>query len=72
MSNIESSGKPQPAALSDDLLWGAQAIADEIGLSLDQVYHLIRMKRLPVTKLGPKTIIASRKRLRRVLSANPD
>jgi hypothetical protein len=54
--------------LSDDLLWGAQAIADFLGIKVDSIYYLVRMKRLPIGKLGSKTIIASKKRLRRAFA----
>jgi hypothetical protein len=53
---------------SEDLLWGAQAIADFLGISIDRVYYLIRTKRLPIAKLGRKTIVASRKKLQRALA----
>jgi hypothetical protein len=53
------------AALSDDLIWGAQAIADELGIPLQRVYYFIRIGKLPVNKIGTKTIIASRRQLRR-------
>ncbi|HEY1490476.1 MAG TPA: hypothetical protein VGF90_05495 [Verrucomicrobiae bacterium] len=58
----------EQAAPRDDLLWGAQAIADFLGIPVDSVYYLIRRKRLPIGKLGPKTIIASRKKLQRALN----
>jgi hypothetical protein len=58
----------EQTAPRDDLLWGAQAIADFLGIKLDQVYYLIRTKRLPIGKLGPKTVIASRKKLQRALN----
>ena len=56
------------ATIGDDLLFGADAIAAELNLSVPQIYNLIRAKRIPINKLGHKTIIASRKQLRRVLS----
>jgi hypothetical protein len=70
--SITSTGLSKQAALSDDLLWGAAAIAAELGAPIDRVYYLIRTKKIPVTKLGPKTIIASRKKLQRALSASTD
>lgn len=71
MSTIESAKAQRPPA-SDDLVWGTQAIADEIGQPLDRTRYLIRTKRIPVTKLGGKTIIASRKKLRRALQITTD
>jgi Helix-turn-helix domain len=64
MSDIEK----EKAAPGDDLLWGAQAVADFLGVSVDRVYYLIRTKRLPISKLGAKTIVASRKKLQRALN----
>jgi hypothetical protein len=58
----------QLPAISDDILWGTQAIADEINRSLSETQYLIRTKKIPYTKLGPKTIIASRKQLARALT----
>jgi hypothetical protein len=54
--------------LADDLLWGVAAIAAEIGRTPRQVYHLIEAGRLPVKKLGNKTIVASRAELRAFLT----
>jgi hypothetical protein len=56
------------ATPSDDLLWGAQAIADFLGIKIDRVYYLIRTKRLPIAKLGRKTVVASRRKLQRALA----
>jgi hypothetical protein len=60
--------KRQAERLADDLLWGAQAIADFLGVSVDRVYYLIRTKRLPISKLGHKTIVASRRKLARAIA----
>jgi hypothetical protein len=49
---------------TDDLLWGTQAIADYLGKSLTETQYLVRIKAIPVGRLGPKTIIASKRRLR--------
>jgi excisionase family DNA binding protein len=64
MSDIEKE-KPAPG---DDLLWGAQAIADYLGVSTDRVYYLIKTKRLPIAKLGRKTVVASRRKLQRAIT----
>jgi hypothetical protein len=63
MSDIE-----KPLAPSDDLLWGAQQIADFLGVSTDRVYYLIKTQRLPIGKLGRKTVVASRRKLQRALA----
>jgi hypothetical protein len=60
-----SSDADKQQALSDDLIWGAQAIADFLGLSRSEVHYLLRMNALPVGRLGPKTIFASKQQLRR-------
>jgi predicted site-specific integrase-resolvase len=56
--------------LADDLLWGAQAVADFLGIKVDRVYYFIRTGRLPIAKLGGKTVIASKKQLKRALDDN--
>jgi hypothetical protein len=65
MPDIE---KEKHATPSDDLLWGAQAIADFLGVSIDRVYYQIRTKQLPIAKLGRKTVVASRKKLQRAIA----
>ena len=54
--------------LTEDLIWGTQAIADEIGKSLTETQYLIRTNVLPIGRLGKKTIFASRRQLRRRLT----
>jgi Helix-turn-helix domain len=65
MSDIENERQATPSA---DLLWGAQAIADYLGVSVNRVYYLIREKQLPIGKLGRKTVVASRKKLQRAIT----
>jgi hypothetical protein len=65
MSDTDKEKQPAPG---DDLLWGAQAIADFLGVRIDRVYYLIKTKRLPIAKLGRKTVVASRKKLQRALT----
>jgi hypothetical protein len=48
----------------DDVLWGTQAIADYIGKTLTETQYLIRIKAIPIGRLGPKTIIGSKRKLR--------
>ncbi len=52
--------KDQSQQSSGDLLWGAAAIAGHIKRSLRQTYYLIEQEKLPVKKLGPRTIVGSR------------
>jgi hypothetical protein len=54
--------------LADDLLAGGAAIAEELGTSVREVYHLHKTQRLPIGRLGRK-LIASRNQLRRAAKA---
>jgi hypothetical protein len=58
-----------PNEIADDWIWGVtgeSGLAAFIGRTPQQTYYLISRGKLPVTKLGHRTIIASRKRLRRL------
>ncbi len=57
-----------PDRVGDDIVWGVPGIAIEIGKTLSETQYMVRKGMLPVTKLGPKTIIASRRQLRRRLT----
>ncbi len=67
MSGIDNLKDKYPPPPNTDLLWGGQAVADFLGVSLDRLYYIVRSKKLPVSKLGRKTIIASKKKLQRAL-----
>jgi hypothetical protein len=67
MSANESLKEKYPPP-SDDLLWGGQAVADFLGIPLTRVYYLVRTGQLPIAKLGRKTIVASKKKLQRVIA----
>ena len=56
------------AELQDDLLWGTAAIGRFINKSLTETQYLIRVKAIPVGRLGPKIIFASKRQLRRTLT----
>jgi hypothetical protein len=60
--------KPPPSDPSDDLLWGVAQIAAFLGIPIDRAYYLIRRQKIQVKKLGPKTIVASKKQLRRTFT----
>jgi hypothetical protein len=60
----------QQAAAGDDLLWGCKEIADYIGLSLREVQYLVRKNKLPIGRLGPKLLFASKRQLRRHLTSS--
>jgi hypothetical protein len=54
------------ADLADDLIWGVSGrdgIAAFLGLTARQAYYLIENDKLPVRRLGAKTIVASRTQL---------
>ena len=56
--------------LSADLIFGAAAIADELGVEVHTVYYWHRKKMLPITKVG-KTLVASKRKLQRAFAALP-
>jgi len=60
-------------AISDDLIWGIKGddgIAAVMGISVRRVRYLIEKgePKLPVRKFGKRTIVASRRELRRYLA----
>jgi hypothetical protein len=54
--------------LGSDLVWGAQAIAQDLGLPVRKVIHLIDREILPTGKIGGR-VVASRKKLRAFIEA---
>jgi hypothetical protein len=64
MSLEHSPARDTDDKLADDLLIGAPAIANYLGVKETAVYHLHKKKRLPIGKLG-KNLIASRRKLDR-------
>jgi hypothetical protein len=54
--------------LADDMLVGAPAIAEYLGVNEKAVYYMHRKKRLPIGKLG-KNLIASKRKLQRAIAA---
>ncbi len=55
--------------LAEDLLWGVDAIARHLGLEKRQTYYLIQHQKIPVKKLGGKTIVARKSELNNALAA---
>jgi hypothetical protein len=58
----------RPDSLASDLLWGVDGpdgIAAYLGIDARRCYYLIETGRLPIRKLGRRTITASRAELRR-------
>jgi hypothetical protein len=60
--------KQQAAAptLRGEVLWGARAIADEIGIDVRACYYLLQCERLPAKKIGD-VWVTTRSRLRRAI-----
>lgn len=52
----------------DDLMWGAEEIANYIQRPIRTVYYLIDRGVLPVKKLGPRTLVARRSEIDRAFS----
>ena len=60
--------------LADDLLWGIDGnngIAAFLGIPPRKCYYLIEQGKIPVQKLGDKTVAASRSQLRRLFGVLP-
>ena len=66
METLET--KSQTERLADDLLIGAQAIAEFVGVEIHQIHYIFKTKKLPIGKMG-KQYIASKKKLRRAALA---
>jgi hypothetical protein len=58
--------KPE-AAMPGDLLWGVPEIAAYIQRNHRTTYYLIGKGAVPVTKLGPRTIVARKSEIDRAL-----
>lgn len=56
---------------TSDLLYGAHAIANFLGIKLRSAQHLIETKRIPYFKIG-KTVAARRSKLIAALDAPED
>jgi hypothetical protein len=55
--------EPLDERLGDDLLWGIKGIADFIGKTERQAFHLASTRAIPTGKVG-HIVVASRRRLR--------
>jgi hypothetical protein len=54
---------PKETALGDDVLYGANAIADFLGIPRRKAFYLLEQRRIPSGKLG-REHVASRSALR--------
>jgi hypothetical protein len=61
---------PAPSDDASDFVWGADNIGREIDRTPSQVYHLVQIGALDgaVAKLGHRTLVGSRKRLRNLVT----
>jgi hypothetical protein len=60
--------------LADDLIWGIRGphgIAAFLGIDVRRAYYLIQRGAIPTKKIGHRTIVASRSRLRALLASHP-
>ena len=62
MSLTETADRPAEK-LAADLLFGANAIASELGIDVRRAFYLLEHKLIPANKLG-RTWTASRRKLR--------
>ena len=51
-TNYSAPGENIIGALADDLLWGAQAIADELGISRRKAFYYLESSTIPAKKIG--------------------
>lgn len=62
--------KKEPA-IADDVIWGVDGdngIAAALGIPVPKAYYLIARGKIPVRRLGHRTITASRRELHRWLA----
>ena len=60
MNSVETSsiaiaaatGASDPNSIKNDILWGAKALSEEIGLTERQTFHLLETGQLPAKKVG--------------------
>lgn len=62
-SHPKSRVTPSAERLADDLLYGAQAIADELGISRRAAFYGLANGSIPATRLG-RIWVCSRQRLK--------
>lgn len=64
MVETTDSALPERLDIADDLAFGAEAIANVLGLTTRQVYHLNEKSHLPIFRIG-STICARRSTLQK-------
>ena len=60
----KQSSKTTTRSLAADMLFGAQAIADELGIDIRKTFHLLESGHLPARKTG-RLWTSTRSRLRK-------
>jgi hypothetical protein len=63
MPDLPTQSTQRTAALADDLVWGAEAIGNVIGVDRTKIYYLIKTKKIPVSRVNKRTLVASRRKL---------
>ena len=71
MQNVNegNANNDPPGSLGDDILWGCNQIAKELGKNPRQIAHLVEAGAIPTGRVGGR-IVASRKRLREYFKAS--
>jgi hypothetical protein len=59
----------EPQIQQTDIVWGASAIAREVGLDRSALYHLLSHRLIPPQRIGRRWV-ASRTRLRQALTGD--
>lgn len=68
MDNLNIDERQAP--LGEDIVWGAQGIADELRISVTRARWLIRSRKIPVMRLpGGRQMFTTRKLLRKAFKA---
>jgi hypothetical protein len=72
MSNSDSRTRPNQVIVErdPDVLNGLDEIAAFIGRNKRQTHYLTSTKRIPTTKLGPRTIVGSKKKISAALKGD--
>jgi hypothetical protein len=63
MSDLFTQSDRRPPSPADDLVWGAEAIGNEIGVNREKIYYLMRTGHIPVSRINKRTLVASRRKL---------
>jgi hypothetical protein len=57
--------------LASDILWGCKAIGKFLGIKEERkVYYMVERKQIPTKKIGHRTLVASRRELRKLFGGD--